>query len=300
MNFIDVITVKSKLKGGSSNKGDSKVLSTDMWDFEANDLTLDDLLERQPDLKKLKTSPDLPDQLALMDVQSLLPKLPALPSLPVANPHMIRSKQNDEGSDIFSSQASLDAAVHATHLKNPNAVDVLLICDRQGTVQPVLYDSLSIGTVNKPLDLDTLTPLLHSSHPYTCTHMLLAEADAGSADGRLALIPLSLRFIQSSGTSLHLIASKTAQLQNLLYYVQGCIKLINAYWLQTQDLPSKFMRNINDTLVEHGEGTLVQSLYHVAVTGHCSAALKEWLVDELTERVRITPSIREGSSAYWK
>ena len=57
------------------------------------------------------------------------------------------------------------------------------------------------------------------------------------------------------------------------------------YWTHSQDLPSKFMRNVNESLEEKEEGTLVENLYHLAVTGHCPATLKEWLVDELAERV---------------
>ena len=45
------------------------------------------------------------------------------------------------------------------------------------------------------------------------------------------------------------------------------------------------MRNIGETLAEKGEGGLVQSLYHLCVTGNCPPAIKEWLVNELTESV---------------
>ena len=45
------------------------------------------------------------------------------------------------------------------------------------------------------------------------------------------------------------------------------------------------MSFVNETLEEKKEATLVQNLYHLAVTGNCPPTIKEWLVDELTERV---------------
>jgi anaphase-promoting complex subunit 4 len=57
-------------------------------------------------------------------------------------------------------------------------------------------------------------------------------------------------------------------------------------WKATQDLPGKFLRNINETLGEKGNRDLVQALYHSVATGHTFPAVREWLVDELSERVR--------------
>jgi anaphase-promoting complex subunit 4 len=55
----------------------------------------------------------------------------------------------------------------------------------------------------------------------------------------------------------------------------------------TQELPSRFLRNINKTLGEKGNGHIVQALYHSVATGHTFPAVREWLVDELSERVRL-------------
>ena len=48
------------------------------------------------------------------------------------------------------------------------------------------------------------------------------------------------------------------------------------------------MMNVSETLEEKGQGDLVTNLYHLACTGHCPPIVKEWLVDELSEAVRIT------------
>lgn len=57
-------------------------------------------------------------------------------------------------------------------------------------------------------------------------------------------------------------------------------------WKSTQELPSRFLRNINETLAEKEDNRdIVQALYHSVATGHTFPSVKEWLVDELSERV---------------
>ena len=312
VNFIDVQAVKSrtgipgKNANANSNGLDDTTPTTDSWDSFQDDINLDDFLQRQPDLQTLDLRPDLPDQLAILDVESLLPKLPVIP-LPPTTPFM-RPAQADPGS--FTSQALIDTIFHSHHLKDHNAVDVLLRCFEDGTVNPTIYDSLGVVCVRVPdqWGLQFCRPVLHASHPYSCSHGILMEFSGKDSDFRpsprksvqssapkefvgrnrnirLALVPLTLRFISSAGIYLHLISSKTTQLQNLLQYVHQCLHQIRAYWTHSQDLPSRFMRNIGETLAEKGEGGLVQSLYHLCVTGNCPPAIKEWLVNELTESV---------------
>ena len=51
------------------------------------------------------------------------------------------------------------------------------------------------------------------------------------------------------------------------------------------DLPSRFLRNIDESLVEGDENAdFVYAAHHLAVTGDCDAKLKEWLVDEVGDR----------------
>jgi anaphase-promoting complex subunit 4 len=57
-------------------------------------------------------------------------------------------------------------------------------------------------------------------------------------------------------------------------------------WRSAQDLPSKFIRNINETLEEECQCDWVHAAYHLIVTGNCFTPVKEWLINELTERVR--------------
>jgi anaphase-promoting complex subunit 4 len=98
---------------------------------------------------------------------------------------------------------------------------------------------------------------------------------------------MDLRFISASSEYLSLLASRSTAFQNLLRYIhQVQLSMANEY-KATQELPSRFLRNINETLREKDSGDIVQALYHSVATGHTFPAVREWLVDELSERVRL-------------
>ncbi|KAF2874139.1 anaphase-promoting complex, cyclosome, subunit 4-domain-containing protein [Massariosphaeria phaeospora] len=289
LNFIDVDAVKRRtglrtVKTDVASPGTGFGASTtEEWDAFKDGTSLEDFLQRQPDLQILDIAPDLPDQLAMMDIEMLLPKLPAIPAAP-ALPFM-RAPQVDSGT--FATQAQVDALLHSHHTKDHNSVDMFIRCTDKGTVHPSIYDSLETVNVQLPSAWAIESkPILHTSHPYSCSHGLLIETKSATPDSRkkLAFVPLTLGFIPSAGNYLHLIASKTSQLQNLLQYIQQTLQRICTFWKQSQDLPSKFMRNISETLEEKGMDNLVQSLYHIACTGNCPPIIHEWLVDELAEQ----------------
>lgn len=291
LNFIDVEAVKKRI-GLKTSKMNGAVptqemafgnLTTEDWDTFKDDTTLDDFLQRLPDFQSLDIAPDLPDQLAMMDVESLLPKLPPIP-LPPALPFM-RVSAADSGA--FSSQAEVDSLLHSHHLKDHNSVDMFIRCSDRGTVHPSIYDSLETVNVRLPKGWNIeCSPLLHTSHPYSCTHGLLmrTKSAASPRHAQVTFVPLSLNFIPLAGIYLHLIASKTSQLQNLLLYITQTLQRARTFFKHAQDLPSKFMMNVSETLEEKGQGDLVTNLFHLACTGHCSPVLREWLVDELAEQ----------------
>jgi anaphase-promoting complex subunit 4 len=290
LNFINVEAVK-KRTGLKPKKADGAMPAktdvfgnptTEEWDAFKDDTTLEDFLQRQPDFQTLDIAPDLPDQLAMMDMEALLPKLPAIP-LPPALPFM-RISQADSGA--FSSQAEVDSLLHSHHLKDHNSVDMFIRLTDRGTVHPSIYDSLETVNVQLPKAWNmSSTPLLHTSHPYSCTHSLLIQtaSTASPQEKKIAYIPLTLNFIPSAGIYLHLIAAKTSQLQNLLLYITQTLQRIRAFFKHAQDLPRKFMMNISETLEEKELGDFVTNLFHTACTGNCNPVLKEWLVDELAE-----------------
>ncbi|RYO39481.1 hypothetical protein AA0111_g1469 [Alternaria arborescens] len=290
LNFINVETVKKRTglkpkKANSSAPAKTNVFgdpTTEEWDAFKDDTTLEDFLQRQPDFQTLDIAPDLPDQLAMVDIEALLPKLPAIP-LPPALPFM-RISQADSGA--FSSQAEADSLLHSHHLKDHNSVDMFIRLTDRGTVHPSIYDSLETVNVQLPRAWDiSSTPLLHTSHPYSCTHSLLMQTTSATSPQKKSIVyvPLTLNFIPLAGIYLHLIAAKTSQLQNLLLYITQTLQRIRAFFKHAQDLPRKFMMNISETLEEKELGDLVTNLFHTACTGNCNPVLKEWLVDELAE-----------------
>ncbi|KAF2997899.1 hypothetical protein E8E13_004344 [Curvularia kusanoi] len=277
LNFIDVESVKTRTK--KATRGFD--LSIDDWEDAKDGADIEDFLQRQPDMQALDCAPDLPDQLAIVDVETMLPKLPAIP-LPPALPFM-RISQADSGA--FSSQSDVDALLHSHHLKDYNSVDMFIRCSDGGTVHPSIYDSSESVTVSLPPAWNIKsTPILHASHPYGCSHgLLMKTGKPGSKTNNTTFVPLTLNFIPSAGIYLHLIASKTAQLQNLLLYITQCLQRIRTFFKQATDLPSKFMMNITETLEEKGQGDLITNLFHLACTGACPPLIREWLVDELSE-----------------
>lgn len=280
LNFINVHAVKRRTANGKIDAFGQP--TTDDWDAFKDETTIEDFLQRQPDFQALDIAPDLPDQLAMMDMETLLPKLPAIP-LPPALPFM-RISAADSGA--FSTQVEVDALLHSHHLKDHNSVDMFIRCSDRGTVHPSIYDSVETVDVHLPKswNLESM-PIMHTSHPYSCSHaLLLRTTSSASRSSQIAFVPLTLNFIPSAGIYLHLIASKTAQLQNLLLYITQCSQRIRTFFKHSQDLPSKFMMNISETLEEKNQGDLVTNLFHIACTGSCSPVIREWLVDELAEQ----------------
>lgn len=187
---------------------------------------------------------------------------------------------------MFSSRASIDAIFHSTK-NTSDSVDVLVVGFDDGTVHLRIFDCFEIGSVQigTPIPLSRRI-LLHASHPLSSTHALLAAAP--SQDGGqdiLHLLTLDLRFITNSGRYLSLLASKTTQLQNLLRYIGQVQRQIELEWKNTQELPTRYMRNINEDLQEKCNCDFVTALYHLVVTGDCFEPLKEFLVDIVGERV---------------
>lgn len=292
LNFIDADRVKDRAvetkkssDGEQTNATNPNASMTDDWDEFKDGTSIEQFLQRQPDFASLDIAPDLPDQLAMMDTESLLPKLPTIP-LPPVNP-MMRFQRQPADAGAFSSQAQVDGLLHSQHLRDHNSVDMFIRCTGDGSVYPSIYDSMETVGVRLPEAWGLRSTVkMHASHPYACTHSLFMDiaSPQGDTQKRKAWLPLTLGFIPSAGTYLHLIAAKTAQLQNLLSYLTHTLTRVHSYFHQAQDLPGKFMRNIGETLSEHEEGDLVQNLYHLACTGHCPQIIHDWLVDELGEQ----------------
>lgn len=101
----------------------------------------------------------------------------------------------------------------------------------------------------------------------------------------IQLVPFDLRLVSIAGRQLSLLASKITELHSLHRYLRQIQDQLSIEIRASQDLPSRFMRNINETLLEKSDCTWVDAAYHLAATGHCYPEIKEWLVDGLGERV---------------
>ena len=161
---------------------------------------------------------------------------------------------------------------------------------RDGSIHLSIYDSFVVGAFTSPVIIEGVPAHLihHASHKRYSTHALLMRSSLSSQN--LYFVPMDLRFVSSSSSHLSLLASRSTALHNLLRYLDQVQSLMVSEWKSTQDLPSKFIRNINETLKENGNHDIVQALYHSVATGHTLPAVRDWLIDELAERVRFSSS----------
>lgn len=169
----------------------------------------------------------------------------------------------------------------------------MIVGTDDGQIHVSIYDSFIIGTFKYSLPQSSerdvsLQLCYHASHPNLSTHILVFRPSKDDSASTIYLIPMDLTFIHSSPENLSLLASKTTTLQKLLRYVKQVQMHMIHEWQSTRELPTRFLNSINETLREsenYGEMTIGQALYHSVVTGHTFPEVKEWLIDQLAERV---------------
>lgn len=220
-------------------------------------------------LKKDEATLDLPRDIALLDVEPSLPKISTLPSGGTVD-------------DIFSTRASLDSLFRPFDPRVDEAVDVMVVGTSDGNIHLSIYDSFVVGSFPSPIRASRAASnvlVSHSSHKAYSVHGLLLKSTSTLVQG-LSFVPMDLRFITSSKDRLSLLASRSTALQNLLRYVNQVKDLMGTEYNTSRDLPSKFLRNVNDAFTESGKGwSIVPALYHQVVTGHTLPEVKEWLED---------------------
>ena len=170
--------------------------------------------------------------------------------------------------------------------KDNDAVDVMVVGTKEGNIHLTIYDSFVVGSFESPISVGGVPCHLiaHASHVQCSTHGLLMQSPG--PDRSIFFLPMDLRFISASSEYLSLLASRSTALQNLLRYISQTQFLMGSEWKAAQELPDRFLRNINKTLSEKGNRNIVQALYHSVATGHTFPEVREWLMDELAERVR--------------
>ena len=220
-------------------------------------------------LKKDEAPLDLPRDIALLDVEPSLPKISTLPSGGTVD-------------DIFSTRASLDSLFRPFDPRADEAVDVMVVGTSDGNIHLSIYDSFVVGSFPSPIRASraaTNVLVSHASHKAYSVHGLLLKSSSTLVRA-LSFVPMDLRFITSSKDHLSLLASRSTALQNLLRYVNQVKDLMATEYNTSRDLPSKFIRNVDDAFAESGKGWgIVPALYHQVVTGHTLPEVKEWLSD---------------------
>lgn len=185
---------------------------------------------------------------------------------------------------------SIDSIFHSDNSKDSDSVDVILAGFDDGSIHLRIFDSFEIGVINvrRAFDgFDGVRPLVHASHPMSSTHAFLFATRTGDQEF-LWIFSLDLLFITKSGRYLSVLASKITQLQNLLRYIKQVQTQIHLEWKNAQDLPSRYLRNINEDLDEKLSCDFVTAAYHLVMTGDCFEPLKEFLVDQVGERVCVS------------
>lgn len=189
--------------------------------------------------------------------------------------------------NVFNSRASLDSLFQPRKASTADLADMLAVGFEDGTVHLSIYDFFEVGSFSLQQASSVLQnskPLLHCYHPHSTTHAFIASKPV-SDHHELFVVPLDLRLVSSAGRYLSLLAAKSTQLHNILRYIQQVEKEMTNEYKAAQELPSKFIRNIEEAVKEKSSCTWVEAAYHLVVTGNCYPEVKEWLVDELGERV---------------
>ena len=180
-----------------------------------------------------------------------------------------------------------------------DGVDVLLAGFDDGSVHLRIFSCFEIGSLNvrssfpEAAGNSCCRALKHSWTPPSSTHSLLFSlSHSGSNRMQIRLLTLDLLFINKSGQYLSLLASKVTQLQNLLRYIKQTQNQISLEWKNAQELPSRFIANVDEDLQEKFQCDFVTAAYHLIVTGNCFEPVKEFFVDQVGDRVRFLPLSR--------
>ncbi|KAI1433985.1 anaphase-promoting complex, cyclosome, subunit 4-domain-containing protein [Xylaria sp. CBS 124048] len=244
--------------------------------------TWEQLASQGLDINKKRSAADLPRELKFLEIETSLPKLSPLPA----------SGGSGDDMFVFTTRASLEFLFRPFSQEDSDKVDVMIVGTNDGQVHINIYDSFVVGSFHYTLPPSfgnqvELQLCGSASHIELSTHILIFKPSTANMKNTLYLVPIDLTFIYSSPENLSLLASKATTLQKLLRYVKQVTVHMLHEWQSTRELPNRFLNSINETLREaeiYGEMNINQALYHSVVTGHTFPEVKQWLVDQLTER----------------
>lgn len=200
---------------------------------------------------------------------------------------MESSLLNPNRDDLFSSRASLDTIFKPTAGDEYDLADVLVLGFEDGTFHLSIYDFFEIGVFSldgSSTQKSSSRIISHCFHPQSTTHALLISNTHGDHES-MNLVNLDMRLLSHAARYISTLASKSTQMRNLLRYIRQVQSQIYGDFRAAIDLPRRFISAIEETLQEKRQWTWVQAACHVLVTGNCPDDVKEWLVDQLGERV---------------
>lgn len=181
----------------------------------------------------------------------------------------------------------MDAIFHSSSGQPSDSADTLIVGFEDGSIHLSIYDFFDIGVFStrqiSPSSRSSKV-ILQSNHPLSSTHALLL-LDPFKRENDLSFVPFDLRLISETGRYLSMLASKSTQIHYIIRYIEEVQEQLYIEFKASQDLPHKFIRNMEEALQEKDQCGFVDALYHQVATGHCYPSVKEWLVDELGERV---------------
>lgn len=183
--------------------------------------------------------------------------------------------------DIFSSRSSLDSLFDAPSGNIEDVADVLVVGFADGIVHLSIYDLFEIGNFNlSSVGGHTSKAVGHCSHPLSTTHILLT-----TQEHEMQVIPFDMRLIHDAGRRLTFLASNSTQLTHILRYLRQVQRDLSSDFKSLETLPLKFIGLLEEELQEHHDFNWEQAAYHLALTGNCVPVMKEWLVDQVSDRV---------------
>lgn len=194
---------------------------------------------------------------------------------------------------MFTLRTGLDFLFQPLKPEDQDKINVMVVGTTDGRLHLSIYDSFVIGSsLGTPFsvsedDKESHTLIRHAFHPDVSTQALVMAKQDEEELQAVYIVPMDLPFISSSPINLSLLASKLTTLQKLLRYLKQTQLHMKVEWQNTKDVPRRLLSIIEEDLdkMPQGPRKIIPALFHLAVTGHAHAPLKEWLLDSLTERV---------------
>ena len=213
-----------------------------------------------------------------LDVTKVLPTLSAIPA------HGLRL--GADGSK-FGTQAAVDAAFEVRDAVLDNISILHVTAGAGGYCNMLLDESVRVGTV----EFGAGACLRQASHPLCASQVVISErreasgkvvkGEEQSSSVVLSYVDLPLETLSSP--LLHVIATNTKNLQNLMVYVTQTIRCVQHDFETGLSLPKKLIERLKEELETQEADDPVHTLLHTASTSTFNPVMLEWLIDVVKE-----------------